>query len=94
LITSTTIGSGIPPILANVYLDDLNELLATTEYQLMRYADDFIILARQEHQIKTAYELVSEILQAIDLPINPQKSQIANFGRGIPPTPPPDYYII
>jgi CRISP-associated protein Cas1 len=76
------IGSGISPILANVYLDDFDELLATTAYQLVRYADDFIILARQEHQIKTAYELVLKILQAIDLPINPQKTQIANFDRG------------
>jgi CRISP-associated protein Cas1 len=81
-IQGIPIGSGISPILANVYLDDFDELLATTEYQLVRYADDFIILARQEHQIKTAYELVLGMLQAIDLPINPQKTQIANFDRG------------
>jgi CRISP-associated protein Cas1 len=81
-IQGIPIGSGISPILANVYLDDFDELLATTEYQLVRYADDFIILARQEHQIKIAYELVLGILQAIDLPINPQKTQIANFDRG------------
>jgi CRISP-associated protein Cas1 len=81
-IQGIPIGSGISPILANVYLDDFDELLATTEYQLVRYADDFIILARQEHQIKTAYELVLKILRAIDLPINPQKTRIANFDRG------------
>jgi CRISP-associated protein Cas1 len=76
------IGSGISPILANVYLDDFDELLATTEYQLVRYADDFTILARQEQQIHTAYELVVNILTKIGLQINPTKTQIANFDRG------------
>ena len=76
------IGSGISPILANVYLDDFDELLATTEYQLVRYADDFTIMAKQESQIHTAYELVVNILTTMELQINHKKTQIVNFDRG------------
>jgi CRISP-associated protein Cas1 len=76
------IGSGISPILANVYLDDFDELLATTEYQLVRYADDFTIMARKESQIRTAYELVVNILTTMELQINHKKTQIVNFDRG------------
>jgi CRISP-associated protein Cas1 len=81
-IQGIPIGSGLSPILANIYLDDFDELLATTEFQLVRYADDFTILAKTENQVHTAYEMVVKILTAIELQINPQKTRIVNFDRG------------
>ena len=44
-------GSVISPILANVYLDDFDEAFLKGQVKLVRFADDFLLLARSEQAL-------------------------------------------
>ena len=39
-------GAVISPLLANIYLDPLDHLMAAAGFEMVRYADDFVILCR------------------------------------------------
>ena len=75
-------GAVISPLLANIYLDEFDRAIALLDLQLVRYADDFVVLAKSKARIRQAYLEVSQLLQAIDLELHPQKTRIANFDRG------------
>ena len=76
-------GAVISPLLANIYLDEFDRAIEQLEdLQLVRYADDFLILAKSKNRIKQAYTEVSQLLEAIALQLHPQKTRITNFDRG------------
>jgi CRISP-associated protein Cas1 len=75
-------GSAISPILANVYLDDFDEAIAASGLQLVRYADDFVILGRKREQIERSQAQVRDLLDQIGLQLHPEKTQLTNFDRG------------
>lgn len=75
-------GAVVSPILANVYLDDLDEQLTAAGHRVVRFADDFVVLARSRQRILEAKELVGHLLQAMGLELHPDKTQITNFERG------------
>ena len=53
-------GAVISPLLANLYLDPLDRLLAQHGYPMVRYADDFVILTRSQAEAEKALALVKE----------------------------------
>jgi CRISPR-associated protein Cas1 len=75
-------GSVISPILANVYLDDFDEIVMAAGLKLVRYADDFVVMAKKERRILKAKQEITEILAGMGLQLNPDKTQITNFDRG------------
>lgn len=75
-------GSVVSPILSNIYLDDFDEIIMASGVKLVRYADDFVILAKREADIYRAQEQVADVLQSMDLQLHPEKTQITNFDRG------------
>ncbi len=75
-------GSPLSPMLANLYLDQLDEVLIDNQYQLIRYADDFVILCKSEHQAKQAMQLTSQMLEKLRLCFNQRKTGITHFNRG------------
>jgi CRISPR-associated protein Cas1 len=75
-------GSVVSPILANIYLDDLDEHLSTTDLKLVRFADDFLILARTRKRIEQAQKQVATLLEAMGLDLHPEKTRITNFKQG------------
>ena len=75
-------GSPISPMLANLYLDQLDEALIDQQFQLVRFADDFVILCKTEHQAKRALQLTSEVLEQLRLCFNQRKTGITHFKRG------------
>lgn len=75
-------GAVISPLLANIYLDLFDRDLAKTEWQLVRYADDFVVLAESRERILQAYKEVVKLLHNLKLNIHPEKTQITNFERG------------
>jgi hypothetical protein len=46
-------GGVVSPLLANIYLDDLDWLIAEAGLQMVRYADDFVILSRTEQDLSS-----------------------------------------
>ena len=44
----------ISPLLANIYLDPLDKLMAVRGFRMVRYADDFVILCRTRRRRRRA----------------------------------------
>jgi RNA-directed DNA polymerase len=78
-------GGVISPLLANVYLDELDRTW-TASYshlgQLVRYADDFVILCRTQAQAEEALLRVREILSRLRLQLHPSKTRLVELGLG------------
>jgi len=66
------------PLLANIYLDDLDGKIAEAGLQMVRYADDFVILSRTEQEAQRALALVSDWMERAELQLHPQKTKIVD----------------
>jgi RNA-directed DNA polymerase len=78
-------GGVISPLLANVYLNELDRIWTTTCShlgQLVRYADDFVILCRTRFQAEQALAQVREILARLRLQLHPSKTRLVELGLG------------
>ncbi|MFW5443047.1 MAG: group II intron reverse transcriptase/maturase [Methylococcaceae bacterium] len=75
-------GSPISPLLANLFLDQLDETLLDKKYKIIRYADDFVILCKSEKRAKQALQLSGEVLEQLRLCFNQSKTEITHFNRG------------
>jgi len=75
-------GAVISPILANVYFDDFDEAIEEAGLKLVRYADDFVVLAKSKSRIETAQALVDTLLESMGLELHPDKTRITNFQQG------------
>jgi len=71
-------GAVISPLLANIYLDPLDRLMAEHGYPMVRYADDFVILTRNQAEAEAALALVQAWVAANGLMLHPEKTRIAN----------------
>jgi RNA-directed DNA polymerase len=81
-LTGTPQGAVISPLLANIYLDPLDRLMAERGYRMVRYADDFVILTRSPAEAEAALVLVQEWVMANGLALHPQKTRIADARQG------------
>jgi len=77
-VTGTPQGAVISPLLANIYLDPLDRLVAGHGYAMVRYADDFVILTRNHAEAEAALALVRGWVTANGLTLHPDKTRIAN----------------
>ncbi len=72
-------GGVISPLLANVYLNVLDQLW-TKHYgylgQLTRYADDLVILTWQRWQAERAREALAQLLAKLKLELSPTKTRV------------------
>jgi RNA-directed DNA polymerase len=69
-------GAVISPLLANLYLDPLDQEMAARGYEQTRYADDFIIQCRTEAEAQAALEVVRQIVRELGLTLHPEKTRI------------------
>jgi CRISP-associated protein Cas1 len=75
-------GSVVSPILANVYLDDFDEIMLAAGLKLVRYADDFVVLGKTEGEVQEAQDLVGQVLGEMGLVLHPEKTRVTNFRQG------------
>jgi CRISP-associated protein Cas1 len=75
-------GAVVSPILANLYLDAFDEAMLATGLKLVRYADDFVLLGKQENQVQAMLGVVVERLNELGLQLHPDKTKVTNFNRG------------
>ena len=75
-------GSPISPMLANLYLDQFDDILLNKNMRLVRYADDFVILCKSEKQADSALELTEDVLEQLKLNLNDNKTRIVDFNTG------------
>jgi RNA-directed DNA polymerase len=69
-------GAVLSPLLSNVYLDPLDHLVAAAGYEMVRYADDFVILCRTAEDAAQALELVRQWTNANGLTLHPTKTKV------------------
>lgn len=75
-------GAVISPLLANIYLDPLDHLMAEAGFEMVRYADDFVILCRTREDAERAREMVQNWTAQNGLTLHPTKTRIASLAEG------------
>jgi RNA-directed DNA polymerase len=71
-------GAVLSPLLSNVYLDPLDHLLAEQGFEMVRYADDFVILCRTAEEAQAALEIVRAWVAENELTLHPTKTRIVD----------------
>jgi RNA-directed DNA polymerase len=82
-VAGTPQGGVISPLLANIYLHVLDrELTARGVGELVRYADDGVVLCGTAAQARAALRAVEEILAGLGLELHPDKTKVVDLGQG------------
>lgn len=71
-------GAVISPLLSNIYLDPLDHEVAGSGYEMVRYADDFVILCRSEAEARAALAKVQQWTAQAGLRLHPEKTRIVD----------------
>jgi RNA-directed DNA polymerase len=69
-------GSVLSPLLANIYLNPLDHLMAQAGYQMTRYADDSVIQCRSRAEAEKALAAVRAWVMQVGLTLHPEKTRI------------------
>jgi RNA-directed DNA polymerase len=77
-IEGTPQGGVLSPVLANLYLHDLDVTITQAGYKMIRYADDFVILTKSQEEAETALTLVRKWVEENKLTLHPDKTHIGN----------------
>lgn len=75
-------GSPLSPLFANLYLDRFDEAFNAHDTHLVRYADDFVILARTRESAEALLELARAELGQIGLTLADSKTAIRSIEEG------------
>jgi group II intron reverse transcriptase/maturase len=71
------------PLLANIYLNRFDWEMAKAGYDVVRYADDFVVLCASEQEAQRAYEAVRSIIEGkLRLRLHPEKTRIVHHKEG------------
>jgi RNA-directed DNA polymerase len=71
-------GAVISPLLANIYLHPLDELMAARGYRMARYADDFVVLCKSREMADAALAEIQNWVTANGLRLHPSKTHIGD----------------
>ncbi len=66
-------GGYLSPLFSNIYLSELDQSMLRGNFQLIRYADDFIIMCKTMGEAENAYNLAKKILEDdLNLKLHPR----------------------
>ncbi len=71
-------GAVISPLLANLYLHPLDCAMRESGYQMVRYADDFVVLCQTAEEARAGLADVQAWMQANGLTLNPDKTHVGD----------------
>lgn len=71
-------GAVLSPLLSNIYLCPLDHLVAQAGWEMVRYADDFVILCRTRDEAQQALKLVEQWTAENGLVLHPKKTKIVD----------------
>lgn len=82
-VSGTPQGGVISPLLSNIYLHAFDRAFSERGIgELVRYADDFVVLCRSEREANVALESVGEILAGLGLELHPEKTKVVDLREG------------
>lgn len=82
-VAGTPQGGVISPLLANIYLHDLDRRWQDEcghLGKLVRYADDFVVLCRTKAAAQAAMTWLKEVLGSLRLELHPEKTKLVELG--------------
>lgn len=71
-------GAVISPLLSNIYLNPLDHRMASLGFEMVRYADDFVVLCRSEAEAQRALAEVDAWSVANGLRLHPEKTRLVD----------------
>ena len=71
-------GAVISPLLANIYLHPLDELMAARGYRMVRYADDFVVLCKSRGEADAALAAIQAWVAENGLRLHPNKTHVGD----------------
>lgn len=74
-------GGVLSPLLANIYLNPLDHRMAGQGWEMVRYADDFIILCESEAKAQPALQAVRQWVEQAGLTLHPTKTRIVDASQ-------------
>jgi RNA-directed DNA polymerase len=82
-VAGTPQGGVISPLLANIYLHVLDtEFSRRGLGELVRYADDGVVLCRSAAQARAALDAIGKILASLGLELHPDKTKVVDLRQG------------
>jgi RNA-directed DNA polymerase len=76
--TGSPQGAVISPLLSNIYLDELDHLMADHGYTMVRYADDLVILCRTQQEASDALAFLNRWVNDASLTLHPTKTRVVD----------------
>jgi RNA-directed DNA polymerase len=77
-VGGTPQGAVVSPLLSNIYLDSLDHLMAEKGIEMVRYADDFVVLCRTEVAAQEALARVRDWTVTVGLTLHPGKTRMVD----------------
>jgi RNA-directed DNA polymerase len=71
-------GAVVSPLLSNIFLDPLDHLMDERGFEMVRYADDFVVMCRKEEDAAAALALVREWTVSTGLTLHPIKTRLVD----------------
>ena len=71
-------GAAISPLLSNIYLNPLDHLMAGRGFEMVRYADDFVVLCRDPREAAEALAVVRDWTEKSGLTLHPVKTKLVD----------------
>jgi RNA-directed DNA polymerase len=72
-------GGVISPLLANIYLNELDWLMAGAGFQMVRYADDMVVMCRSQEEAQAALEAIGQWMEEAGLELHPEKTRVVDM---------------
>jgi RNA-directed DNA polymerase len=77
-LAGTPQGSVISPLMANLYLHDLDKLLSSDEHKYVRFADDFVVMCRTRQEAEKVLVAIQAWVDNHGLVLHPDKTRVGN----------------
>jgi RNA-directed DNA polymerase len=77
--SGTPQGGLISPLLANIYLNPLDQLLTRQGYQVIRYADDMVVLCQEDQTAHRVMEIMDDWMRQVGLTLHPEKTRVVDM---------------
>ena len=72
-------GAVLSPLLANAYLNPLDHLMAESGFEMVRYADDMVVLCRTLEEAQQVMQILQDWTTKAGLTLHPIKTRIVDF---------------
>lgn len=72
-------GAALSPLLCNIYLNPMDHEMAEGGWEMIRYADDFVVICESRQEAEAALETLKRWLGANGLELHPDKTRLVDM---------------